>query len=46
MLDKILEMKNVSVIDKKKLQTVKGGDVTAFLLCLRQGGNWCHPDIH
>ncbi len=43
MLDKILEMKNVSIIEKKQQQSVKGGN--DYLNCVMLGRLDCHP-IH
>ncbi|WP_219006496.1 hypothetical protein [Aquimarina litoralis] len=46
MLDKILEIANVCVLEKKQQLSVKGGEDITGLLCIRNGGIDCPPHVH
>jgi len=48
MLKNILNSEKVTVIDKKSQQAIQGGnmDWTAYLWCIRIGGNNCNAHIN
>ncbi len=54
MFNNILNLEGVTTMNKTAQQSIQGGeddhqtagDVQAYLDCLRNGGNWCHPNMH
>lgn len=46
MLDNILNLEGVTAIDKTAQNTIQGGDLAAYFLCLRLGGSNCGAHVH